>query len=258
MFEKIPDSKNSTLAKRFKAAVVAFLIVAVALLWIIQEYLAGGTLVAVDVHVVNFLRARRTVSGLTFFYGITLLAEAGIVVSAAVVLTVIFWWKRQGWLAAGVWFSLVLSEGITYLGKFIFHRGRPSFGAINEDTFSFPSGHATTVVAFYGFLAYLILRRVRSRKIRILVVLGTVVLIGLVDMSRVYLGLHYPSDVLAGDLVGLAGVIFAVGVVEWLSEDKRLVNWDELSLWYLAPAFVCIIVLMIVWFLTTPAFGLPS
>ncbi len=265
MSNSVPSPKKTSLANRFRAALVAFFgysplerwakrhpaayrwlqtrlslqnftglpltiftaafcIVIAVLLGIIQDYLANEPLVAVDIRVANLLYTVRSASGLAFFYGVTLLAESWIIITASIVLTLVLWRKRQRVLVLGLWLSLIPSEGAAFLGKLLFHRGRPIFQAITEDSFSFPSGHATTAVAFYGFLAYLFLRQVKSWKTRIMVLLSTLVLVALVDISRLYLGVHYLSDVLAGNLIGLAGVILAVGVVEWFSAEKRLVG----------------------------------
>ncbi len=230
-----------------------FCIAIAVLLGIIQDYLAREPLVAVDIRIANLLYTIRSASGLVFFYGVTLLAGSWIIITAAIALTFVLWWKRQRVLVFGLWLALIPSEGAAYLGKLLFHRGRPIFQAINEDSFSFPSGHATTVVAFYGFLAYLFLRRTRSWKTRAVVLLSILVLVALVDVSRLYLGVHYLSDVLAGNLIGLTGVILAVGVVEWFSAEKRLVNWSGFSLWYLAPTFFCIIAVAAALFWRAPA-----
>ena len=89
--------------------------------------------------------------------------------------------------------SMASSQGLTYIGKYAFHRERPSHGMMDPTSFSFPSGHASVSVAFYGFVCYLGMRLSQRWKNRInLFVLGAVIVF-LIGFSRLYLGVHYPE-----------------------------------------------------------------
>jgi undecaprenyl-diphosphatase len=89
------------------------------------------------------------------------------------------------------------------------HRPRPApfFGTPLPDSYSFPSGHALFSLCFYGTLATLLVARVRSRAARVAIWTATVALIAAIGLSRIYLGVHYPSDVIAGYAVALAWVL---------------------------------------------------
>ena len=117
---------------------------------------------------------------------------------------------------------MIAGEGLTFFGKLVFQRERPDIllRAITENSFSFPSGHATTVVLFYGLLTYIFIRGSKSLKVRTAALSFLVVFIILVDFSRLYLGVHYLSDVIAGNLVGLATLILAIGITEWFISNK--------------------------------------
>ena len=80
-------------------------------------------------------------------------------------------------------------------------RPEPFFGIPSPATFSFPSGHAFFSSAFYGTLAYLTARTVTSRKQQIAIWLSASLSIALICFSRVYLGMHYPTDVMGGVLI---------------------------------------------------------
>ncbi len=212
----------------FTLLVIAFVYTTSLLLGVVQDYLSGDPLIEADKRLANLLFAFRSPTLLRLFYFITLFAESGIIIAVALFLTGILWRKRQRVFACSLWLTLIVSEGTTYLGKLLFHRLRPEelVRAIVEDSFSFPSGHATTAMAFYGFLAYLIIRTHRSWTVKVCAFFGAVMIVLLVDVSRLYLGVHYLSDVLAGDLVGLSALIFAISVTEWLlwqrHEDRPL------------------------------------
>lgn len=201
-----------------------FFYVLALLLGIVEDYLSHDPLIAADVRIANLLFVVRSAEWLQIFYVLTLLAESAVVIVAAIVLSVVLWLRKQRVFVFALWLTLIFAEGVTYFGKLLFHRGRPDMllRALSEDSFSFPSGHATTAAAFYGFLAYLIIRHCRSWKIRIATIATTALLIIAVDISRLYLGVHYLSDVLAGNLVGIAALLFAVAVTEWLIAERRV------------------------------------
>ncbi len=94
-------------------------------------------------------------------------------------------------------------ELLNALLKLAFHRPRPELAFVHLDTYSFPSGHAAGSAAIYTLVAVLLGRLLRRRG-RTLLGLGTLALVLVVAFSRLYLGAHYLSDVLAGLALGLA------------------------------------------------------
>jgi len=116
------------------------------------------------------------------------------------------WWvRRRAWdwllaLACAVPGGLILNV----LLKYTFQRARPSFEAplVSLSTFSFPSGHTTGATVLYGMLAAWLVCHCRAPALRVLIVAVALLMIVLVALSRLYLGAHYLSDVLAGMAVG--------------------------------------------------------
>lgn len=96
--------------------------------------------------------------------------------------------------------------------KDAFERPRPEFRDphLNLNTFSFPSGHAMGSTAVYGALTIIVLRRVRRGALRAAIIGAVALLVALIGVSRVYLGAHYVSDVLAGVILGLAWLTLCV------------------------------------------------
>lgn len=100
--------------------------------------------------------------------------------------------------------------------KLGFDRPRPDVIVHGVDTVSssFPSGHAMSSAIVYGTVAYLAARLHRRRWARWLVMLFAFLVIVLISLSRMYLGVHYPSDVVAGVVVGLAWAAFCMATLE--------------------------------------------
>ncbi|EKE03529.1 MAG: phosphoesterase PA-phosphatase related protein [uncultured bacterium] len=104
-------------------------------------------------------------------------------------------------------FLLITTGGAFILNnivKILFDRARPVVGTpvIQETGYSFPSGHAMIATCFYGALIYLSYRYIKNKRLRIFSYIFFSVFILLIGLSRVYLGVHYPSDVLAGFSLG--------------------------------------------------------
>ena len=106
--------------------------------------------------------------------------------------------------------ALALNETL----KLQFHRARPvvpwSIG--DEKTYSFPSGHSLFSVVLYGTLAYLALRRGVSSRRQVAVLIPAILLPLGIGLSRIYLGMHWPTDVLAGYTVGLLWLAVTIAV----------------------------------------------
>jgi undecaprenyl-diphosphatase len=128
---------------------------------------------------------------------------------------------RRGWRLSAVLLLVSTAGGafLTTILKAVFQRARPELfeSGYSASFYSFPSGHATVAVGFYGTLTLILAYRLRGPARWAVVVLG-VVLVLLIGFSRLYLGVHYPTDILAGFLAAPLWVI-SVGTVYavWLS-----------------------------------------
>lgn len=121
--------------------------------------------------------------------------------------------RRQLLDALLVVVALVGAEVIDAAVKDSFERERPIFAdpiARRASGFSFPSAHAGASMALYGALAFLLSRDRRSTRMRVGCFVGAALLVGAIGFSRLYLGAHYLSDVLAGFTLGLGWATFVV------------------------------------------------
>ncbi len=91
-------------------------------------------------------------------------------------------------------------------------RPLPDLRLVEAHSYSFPSGHSMSAIAFYGFLVYLTLTLVRNLPLKIFLLLVEILLILGIGLSRIYLGVHYPSDVLAGFAAGLFWLMICIAL----------------------------------------------
>ncbi len=138
--------------------------------------------------------------------------RAPVLIIAGAVVT----WRYLSKWKAGLVLMTWLSSPIDSVLKLVVDRPRPTPDLVHvfqtESGSSFPSGHAFLAMVFWGLLAYLALVRLQKRGLRVLVLSVSVVIILCVGASRVYLGAHWPSDVIGGYVVG---ALFLTGLI-WL------------------------------------------
>lgn len=118
--------------------------------------------------------------------------------------------------------NLAIIAALNQLLKRIIQRPRPTeFRIINESGYSFPSGHSMVSMAFYGYLMYLIYVKVKNKYLKwsLIVILG--VLIISIGISRIYLGVHYTSDVLAGFLISISYLIIYISASNKILLEKQ-------------------------------------
>src|SRR4051812_31034431 len=169
--------------------------------WIATEMREGDT-ARFDENVRGFVHSFSSPAATKLMTAISLMGAGGMIaiLAAAVVLFAAKkWYRAIGWLALTMLGATVLDVAL----KYGFHRARPVpfFGGLPH-SYSFPSGHSLFSFCFYGVMAGLINARVRSYWLRVVVWCVAAVMIAAIGISRIYLGVHYPSDVVAGYLAG--------------------------------------------------------
>lgn len=165
--------------------------------------------------------------GLTsFMKAITFLGTHDFLVPANFILIIILLIKKKKQLA---WHTLVIalsSLGLMSLLKNLFRRKRPDHPLVDGVTnFSFPSGHAFMSVAFYGLLIWLVLQYSKKQSTRVLLIFFLSLLILLIGFTRIYLRLHYTTDVIAGFCFGIVWLytcLYLLSRYAPVKENERL------------------------------------
>lgn len=163
-----------------------------------------NSLLSADLWFENMLLGIRTPFGLQICNGITFFGNtATVILIAGIVGAILLLNKSYRPYIAGLVTTLAGAAGSAYVLKELVMRARPGglipYAAV-ETSYSFPSGHATASIALYGFIAFLLYKLYPRYKTGTIVV--AVLIILSIGFSRLYLGLHFPSDVIAGYVVG--------------------------------------------------------
>ena len=201
---------------------VAFMCAGLLFFGITKGIVKSQAIVDLDMNIKNLLYFYRDPYLVKGFIWVTTMGEWEVVVGGSAVLLAIFLlWKKKEYILPFL-IILVGSNLFQYIGKLIVERARPgSVAAISEAGFSFPSGHSTTEVAFYGFLTYFLIKSLDNWQNKINFFFIGIIAILAIGFSRMYLGVHFFSDVIGGFLVGLMWLIIGTTIREFLHKREK-------------------------------------
>jgi undecaprenyl-diphosphatase len=170
-----------------------------------------------DVAILHWIHSHATPFLDAFFLAITTLGNAEVILPVALAACLLLWHLKQRTHAVILLFAFGGAGVANFLLKLLFHRERPAFwqSAITETSYSFPSGHAMVSAALILALMYILW----TTKWRIASLILGAALIVLIGTSRLYMGVHYPTDIIAGWTVALLWVATVVVV------SKRTSLW---------------------------------
>ncbi len=212
-------SKADSLVGALGIFLVAGLIVAAigtAIFVTLASHVRSGSTQAFDEAVIRWMGAHHSPGLDAVMIEITALGTGTVVamvVAVAALFLVLTQHRYSAILLLASTFGGILLNGVLKLG---FNRPRPSIfvPAVHTVSSSFPSGHAMSAAIVYSTVAYLAARLHKRQWARWLVMSAALALIALISFSRMYLGVHYPSDVIAGVAIGLAWAGFCMATLE--------------------------------------------
>jgi undecaprenyl-diphosphatase len=159
----------------------------------------------------------------SFMQVISFMGSTRFLFAATTVATLIMIWVK--WKREAILFPItMIGAGLLNMTlKLSFQRARPVpfFDLLPPRSYSFPSGHSLASFCFYGVLAAMLSARIQSRRWRLVFWAGAIVIVLLMGLSRIYLGVHYTTDVLAGYAAALIWVMVVSFVEQTLAERRR-------------------------------------
>jgi membrane-associated phospholipid phosphatase len=175
-------------------------------------------IVAIDHRLAALLAAYREPALTKVFLWLTLLGKGQVVAAAATAACALFLvWQRR-YLLVPLLIVLAGTQATVQAVKHLVLRARPGaeLAYYVEKSSAFPSGHAAMATALYGFLVYALARDAASWTQRANIAFAGLAMVLAVGLSRLYLGVHFPSDVLGGYVVGLLWLVIGISLAELL------------------------------------------
>ena len=203
----------------FGIFLLAGALVAVAGTWVFAElagHVRAGRTQAFDDAVLRWFGAHQTPLLTSVMLEITALGTGTVVLMIVAVAALFLWLNQHRHSALLLVFATAGEIVLNNLLKAGFERPRPEIFAWTTQAsyYSFPSGHAMSATVVYSTVAYLAARLQRTHAARVALLLTAAVLVALICISRLYLGVHYPTDVAAGVVIGLAWAGFCMATLE--------------------------------------------
>lgn len=169
----------------------------------------NGNVAKFDISIYSSIISLKSNVATKIFRAITELGSATILIIIAVISYISIKNKKIGCVIV---LNLAISALLNVAIKEMVQRPRPpiEFRMVEETSFSFPSGHSMTSAAFYGLIIYFIFKNIENKNIRNAACVCLCILIFLIGISRIYLGVHYASDVLAGFTIAIVYLILYI------------------------------------------------
>ena len=197
-----------------KVLLIAFIIV--------MSLVLTSNTVQFDNHIYNAIFSIRNDFFDIFFKSITKFGNIIIIFFITVLLLLSLSKKDRNILGVTVLITVLLNQ----IMKYIIHRSRPDYvRLIKQGGYSFPSGHAMISIAVYGFLIYFVNKKVKNKGLKYFIISLLVLLILGIGCSRIYVGVHYPSDVLAGYILSLIILIIVTSKFNQKGVNKKWKEW---------------------------------
>lgn len=187
----------------------------------IAATIGNGAIVNFDTVIISFVQGFEAPLLTAILKGFTWIGSGAIVALIAIIVLILLFFIYRQRRAATLFAITIAGTGLlNLLLKLYFQRERPEIHRIMDAKgFSFPSGHAMAAFSLYTILAYLLWHKLKTRASRLLLTLFTAFMILIIAMSRIYLGVHYPSDIIGGFMASALWVTLIIAVSNLLRRD---------------------------------------
>lgn len=201
---------------------IVFVSILFLLLGVTEDFIEQDFIVQIDYWIAKNIALTRTELVVDFFHFFTFFGNGKLVFFLFIsILIIMIFVYNYFWL-----FPLIISVGgsmsTAWLSKYCFLRPRPIEALFIEQSPSFPSGHATIAMSFYAVLFYLWWRQASNWNMQVIISFLGSSFVLLLAFSRIIIGVHYLTDVIAGLLLGGLWFIIALSLYEWLNNKKYI------------------------------------
>ncbi len=185
----------------------------------------------IDLKIFDLLKSHTKESNNRIMLFFTLLGKHQFLIPANLTLITYFLFiRKRTWFTIRIVSIALSSLGLMFILKHLFKRKRPLAPLLKQvKGLSFPSGHAIMAVTFYGLLIYIISQTINEKPLKWALIISLLLLIQSIGFSRVYLRVHYPSDVLAGYVIGFLWLGISLNTLKKIEEYNKLKYARELS-----------------------------
>ncbi|MEK3863680.1 phosphatase PAP2 family protein [Paenibacillus sp. FSL H7-0716] len=176
-----------------------------------------------DNYIIDGVQSAESPGLTSFAKGLSLIGSSKIAIGISIVTMALLYFllKHRFELILFLWVGLG-SQLLNTIMKLSFHRERPNLHRIVEEIgYSFPSGHSMAAFSLYGVIAFLLWRHLRRRHERVLLIMFAVFMTVGIGWSRIYLGVHYPSDVIGGYMASGAWLMLSICLFQIYKSSRK-------------------------------------
>lgn len=197
--------------KRFISYGIGLLIIFCFIFWMFAEELIEKDLHTFDMIIINFIQSFISANNTRIMKIFTFMGSTEAIIGVSILVIFLMILNKKWWETLFFTMAVVGSTVFNLFLKWIFHRARPTIQPLIAETgYSFPSGHSMISFTVYGMLAYFLVLFLKNKVAKRIIIVAFSLLIFLIGISRIYLGVHYPSDVIAGFSAGGVWLIFCL------------------------------------------------
>ncbi|MDW0116647.1 phosphatase PAP2 family protein [Sporosarcina thermotolerans] len=207
---------------------IALCILFIGIFAYIATIISRDTIIGFDQPIIAIVQSREAPWLTPIMNGFSFVGSTKVVMVLIIAVTaLLFWGFRAHSSAYFFFFATVGTSALNQTLKFIFKRERPEFHRLADAVgYSFPSGHTMMAFTLYAIAVILLWRKIRVPAGKIALLAFAVFMFGMIALSRIYLGVHYPSDIAGGIVASAFWVVFTVFIFDFYQRRKKqgLVN----------------------------------
>ncbi|MCE4047370.1 MULTISPECIES: phosphatase PAP2 family protein [Bacillaceae] len=215
-------NKTEQMTLKYVTTILTIVVLFIVMFIFVASRIQGAEIIAFDQVIIDYIQSFESDATTEWTVILTDLGSIKFIAVAVVVGTVLLCLYRKFSLAAFLICAPALGGLLNKFLKWIFKRERPDIlPLITEHGYSFPSGHSMGSLIFYGSAAYVFLHiwKTAGKKAATIIIACLVIL--MIGISRIYLGVHYPTDVVGGFAVGFAFLLVCILVFRYYEERKN-------------------------------------